>query len=199
MTYDLGMIDMMQGFRGSEVQVNGVIRPKLTVPAGLVRLRILNASNARMYDFGFTDGRRFHQVASDGGLLPAPVAMDGLQLAPAERAEIVVDFSNRSAVRLVSRAMNGGMMGGGGMMGNGGMMGGGDNAAPLDIISFDVGDTAATGPARLPASLPSELPDVGAPARTREFMLNVHAGSMMGSMFNNLIGRDSQIMGTNGQ
>ena len=57
----------MRGFRGNEVLVNGVIRPKLTVPAGLVRLRILNASNARMYDFGFTDGRRFHQVASDGG------------------------------------------------------------------------------------------------------------------------------------
>ena len=95
MTYDLGMMDMMQGFRGNEVLVNGVIRPKLTVSAGLVRLRLLNASNARMYDFSFTDGRRFHQVASDGGLLPAPVTMDGLRLAPAERAEIVVDFSER--------------------------------------------------------------------------------------------------------
>ena len=187
MTYDLGMMDMMRGFRGNEVLVNGVIRPKLTVPAGLVRLRILNASNARMYDFGFTDGRRFHQVASDGGLLPAPVATDGLQLAPAERAEIVVDFSDRSAVRLVSRAMSGGMMGGGG------------DAAPLDVMSFDVGDATASGPARLPASLPAELPDLGAPARTREFMLNMHAGSMMGSMFNNLIGRDSQIMGINGR
>ena len=113
MTYDIGMMDMMRGFRGNEVLVNGVICPKLTVPAGLVRLRILNASNARMYDFGFTDGRRFHQVASDGGLLPAPVAMDGLQLAPAERAEIVVDFSNQSALRLVSGAMSGGMMGNG--------------------------------------------------------------------------------------
>ena len=200
MTYDLGMMDMMQGFRGNEVLVNGVIRPKLTVSAGLVRLRLLNASNARMYDFSFTDGRRVHQVASDGGLLPAPVTMDGLRLAPAERAEIVVDFSDRTGVRLVSRAVSsGGMMGGGGMMGNGGMMGDGDNAAPLDVMSFDIGDTAATGPTRLPASLPSELPDLGAPARTREFMLNVHAGSMMGSMVNNLIGRDSQIMGINGQ
>ncbi|WP_150121367.1 multicopper oxidase domain-containing protein, partial [Sulfitobacter sp. HI0023] len=71
--------------------------------------------------------------------------------------------------------------------------------APLDVMSFDVGDATARGPARLPASLPAELPDLGAPARTREFMLNMHAGSMMGSMFNNLIGRDSQIMGINGK
>ncbi len=200
MTYDLGMMDMMQGFRGSEILVNGAIRPKLTVPAGLVRLRLLNASNARMYDFGFTDGRQFHQVASDGGLLPAPVAMNGLRLAPAERAEIVVDFTNRSAVRLVSRNVSsGGMMGGGGMMNGGGMMGSGSDDTPFEIMSFDVVDAAATGPATLPASLPSDLPDLGAPVRTRDFKLNVHTGSMMGGMFNNLIGRDGQIMGINGE
>jgi len=194
MTYDLGMMDMMLGFRGSEILVNGAIRPKLTVPAGLVRLRLLNASNARMYNFSFTDGRQFHQVASDGGLLPAPVAMESLRLAPAERAEIVVDFTDRSAVRLVSRNVSSG-----GMMGGGGIMGGGDNAAPLDIMSFDVGGAAAIGPVTLPASLPSDMSDLGAPVRTRDFTLNVHAGSMIGSMFNNLIGRDGQIMGINGE
>lgn len=55
MTYDLGMMGIMQGFRGAEVLVNGAIQPLLTVHAGLVRLRLLNASNARMYDFSFTD------------------------------------------------------------------------------------------------------------------------------------------------
>ena len=112
MSYDPGMMDRMQGFRGTEMLVNGAIRPTLTVPAGLVRLRLLNASNARMYDFSFNDGRQFLQVASDGGLLPAPIAMNGLRLAPAERAEIVVNFTDRSAVRLVSRNVSsGGMMG----------------------------------------------------------------------------------------
>ena len=200
MSYDPGMMDRMQGFRGTEMLVNGAIRPTLTVPAGLVRLRLLNASNARMYDFSFNDGRQFHQVASDGGLLPAPIAMNGLRLAPAERAEIVVNFTDRSAVRLVSRNVSsGGMMGGGGMMNGGGKMGSGSDDAPFEIMSFDVGDAAETGPATLPASLPSDLPDLGAPVRTRDFTLNVHTGSMMGGMFNNLIGRDGQIMGINGE
>ncbi|WP_415836426.1 multicopper oxidase domain-containing protein, partial [Palleronia rufa] len=77
------------------------------------------------------------------------------------------------------------------------MMGGGD-AASLDIMSFDVGDAAPTGPAVLPDTLPADRPDLGTPVRTRDFTLNVHAGSMMGSMFNDAIGRDSQMMGING-
>lgn len=200
LTYDIGMMDLMQGFRGNETVVNGAIRPKLTVPTGLVRLRLANGSNARMYDFSFTDGRQFHQVASDGGLLAAPVAMTNLQLAAAERAEIVVDFSDRSAVRLVSRDIgNTGMMGGGMMNGGGGMMGGNDSSTTtLDILSFEVGDVRNTGPTRLPDRLPAPVVDLGEPVRRRDFTLNMHSGNMMGSMLNNLIGRDGQIMGING-
>jgi len=84
-------------------------------------------------------------------------------------------------------------------MNGGGKMGSGSDDAPFEIMSFDVGDAAETGPATLPASLPSDLPDLGAPVRTRDFTLNVHTGSMMGGMFNNLIGRDGQIMGINGE
>lgn len=196
LAYDIGMMDLMQGFHGSEIIVNGAIRPKLTVPAGLVRLRLANGSNARMYDFSFTDGRVFHQVASDGGLLAAPVEMTSLSLAAAERAEIVVDFSDRSAVRLISRDVgSGGMMGGGG----GGMMGGGTSgSAMLEILSFEVGDTRNPGPTRLPDTLPAAFVDLGEPVRRRDFTLNMHSGNMMGSMLNNLIGRDDQIMGING-
>ena len=193
LTYDLGMMGRMQGFHGDDVLVNGAIRPKLTVPAGLVRLRLLNASNARIYDFNFTDGRQFHQVASDGGLLPSPAAMVNLRLAPAERAEIIVDFSDRSAVRLVSRNV-----GSGGMMG-GGMMGGGNNTATLDVMSFDVGDASTSGPVQLPGFLPATVSDLGEPVRTREFILNISSGNMISSMLNNLIGQDRQTMGINGE
>src|SRR5690606_38811756 len=55
-----------------------------------VRLRLLNASNARVYQFAFADGRDFALVGTDGGLLPAPVTTDRIMLSPAERAEIVV-------------------------------------------------------------------------------------------------------------
>lgn len=194
MSYDLGMMGVMQGFRGSEILVNGAIRPKLTVPGGLVRLRVLNASNARVYDFSFGDGRTFHQVGTDGGLLPAPMGRTTLQLAPAERAEIVVDFADRAPARLVSRDVgSGGMMGGGSMMG-----GGGNSGSTFEVMSFDVGDAAVTAPATLPKTLPSDIRDMGEPVRTRSFRLNLHGGGMMGSMFNTLIGRDGQAMGING-
>ena len=202
MTYDLGHMDQMAGFQGSDILVNGALRPTLTVPAGLVRLRLLNASNARTYEFGFSDGRGFHQVASDGGLLPAPQQMTGLHLSPGERAEIVIDFSDRRAVRLISADIAGGMMGGGsmgGMMGDGGMMGGGSGAAgALDILSIEVSQQPARLSDPLPARLPATMPDLGAPVRTRDFTLNVHSGGMMGSMLNNLVGREGQTMGING-
>lgn len=86
--YDVGGMTTMQGFRGSEIMVNGAIQPIADVARGLVRLRLLNGSNARIYRFSFSDGRGFAQVASDGGLLPAPVSRTALTLAPAERAEL---------------------------------------------------------------------------------------------------------------
>ncbi len=94
--------NLMMGYRGNEILVNGAIRPEASVPAGLVRFRILNGSNARIYHFRFDDGRNFQQIASDGGLLQAPVTMNKLTLAPAERVEIVVDFSDGKAAQLLS-------------------------------------------------------------------------------------------------
>ncbi|MCB1492069.1 MAG: multicopper oxidase domain-containing protein, partial [Rhodobiaceae bacterium] len=85
---------LMHGFRADTILVNGAVRPVAGVPAGLVRLRLVNGSNARIYHLRFSDDRSFHQIASDGGLLPAPVPHTELTLAPAERAEVVVDFSD---------------------------------------------------------------------------------------------------------
>lgn len=78
------------GVRGAVVLVNGTANPSLDVTTERIRLRILNGSNARVYDFGFDDGRDFQIVGSDGGLLDAPVTTDRLQLSPGDRAEIVV-------------------------------------------------------------------------------------------------------------
>jgi blue copper oxidase len=78
------------GILGDTVVVNGTIGPYLDVTTERIRLRLLNASNARGYGFGFADDREFAMVASDGGLLSAPYRTRALTLAPGERAEIVV-------------------------------------------------------------------------------------------------------------
>jgi len=191
---DTSGMTLMGGVLGDTICVNGAVQPVADVPRGLVRLRLLNGSNARFYDFSFADGRRFHQVASDGGLLPAPVARSHIALAPAERAEIVVDFSADTApVRLFSADIAQGGMMGGGMMGGNPRPGG-----AIEIMTFAPGVTPATGPAILPATLPAPPMDFGAPVRTREFRLDMHAGSMIGSLFSRLIGSAGSIMGING-
>lgn len=86
----------MDGFKGDTVLVNGAIAPELDVKSEVVRLRLLNGSNARSYDFNFSDNRAFHQIASDGGFLKNSIEMREVSLAPAERAEILVDFREYS-------------------------------------------------------------------------------------------------------
>jgi FtsP/CotA-like multicopper oxidase with cupredoxin domain len=78
------------GFLGDTIVVNGTTNPHLPVTTELVRLRVLNASNARIYNLGFPDGRSFWQVGSDAGLLERPHETDRLQVSPGERAEMVV-------------------------------------------------------------------------------------------------------------
>lgn len=78
------------GFLGDRTMVNGTLDPYREVGDERVRLRLLNASTARTYLFGFSDSRQFALIGTDGGLLAAPARMDRIQLSPGERAEIVV-------------------------------------------------------------------------------------------------------------
>ena len=133
----------MLGFLGDRIFVNGRQTPAVTVRTGSHRLRLLNGSNSRVYKLAFNDDRPMIVIASDGGLLAAPVRKPYVVLAPGERVELWVDFSRSSsgqAVWLESRAFAaaGGMSGMGGMMG-GGRGGGLPNGAPFRICSFDVG------------------------------------------------------------
>jgi len=92
------------GVKGDTILVNGAVTPIFNAPAQFVRFRILNGSNARIYNFGFSDDRPFYQIGTDGGLLEKPVPLTRLRLANGERAEILVDFSGQesSEVRLLS-------------------------------------------------------------------------------------------------
>jgi len=74
---------------------NATLDAFLDVPAQVVRFRLLNGSTERIYNLGFQGNLNFHQIATDGGLLNTPVSLSRLQLAPGERAEILLDLSNQ--------------------------------------------------------------------------------------------------------
>jgi spore coat protein A, manganese oxidase len=78
---------------GDRLLVNGAPQPYLEVEARRYRLRLLNASNFRPINVARSDGRPLVQIATEGGLLPAPVQRDAILLGPAERAEIVIDLA----------------------------------------------------------------------------------------------------------
>lgn len=80
-------------FLGDAMVVNGKVQPSHEVAARKYRLRIANTANSRFFSLEFSNGQGFEVIGSDQGLLPAPVELNRLVLAPAERADIVVDFS----------------------------------------------------------------------------------------------------------
>jgi spore coat protein A len=84
----------MEGVIGDVTLVNGAPWPIHEVDAARYRFRILNASNARRYELAFHNGpATFIQIGSDGGLLDAPIEYETLVVAPAERFDVIVDFS----------------------------------------------------------------------------------------------------------
>ncbi|MEW6653603.1 MAG: multicopper oxidase domain-containing protein [Bacteroidota bacterium] len=92
--FDLAKQFIVRSELDSVLLVNGTKNPYLQVPAQIVRLRLLNGSTERTYNFGFTENNSFYQITGDGGLLNAPVLLTRLRLAPGERAEILVDFKS---------------------------------------------------------------------------------------------------------
>jgi FtsP/CotA-like multicopper oxidase with cupredoxin domain len=90
------------GLLGDKILVNGTYDPYLEVVTELVRFRLVNGSNARILNLGFTDDREFSLVAVDAGLVETPQPVRRLLLSPGERAEVVVRFRPGEAVVLRS-------------------------------------------------------------------------------------------------
>lgn len=95
---------MSRGMQDSTILVNGTMDPYLNLPSQIVRLRLLNASGERAMNFGFTANKSFYIIASDGGLLSAPIPTTRVRLAPGERAEVLIDLSgmNGQTIHLMS-------------------------------------------------------------------------------------------------
>ena len=99
-------------FGGEAILLNGKMFPFLEVEPRLYRIRLLNAANSRFFNLSFAEDAAhphpFHQIGGDQGLLPAPVPMKQLLIAPAERADLLIDFSSAAGrnVHLVSGLAN---------------------------------------------------------------------------------------------
>jgi FtsP/CotA-like multicopper oxidase with cupredoxin domain len=81
-------------FFGNTMVVNGRTWPLLEVEQRRYRFRFLNGCNSRFLILTFDNGLSFWQIGTDGGFLPAPVELGQLLMGPAERADVVVDFTN---------------------------------------------------------------------------------------------------------
>jgi spore coat protein A len=81
-------------FFGNTMVVNGKTWPYLKVEQRRYRFRLLNGSQSRFLILRMSNGMPFTQIGSEGGYLPKPVRLRQLLIAPAERADVIVDFSS---------------------------------------------------------------------------------------------------------
>ena len=81
--------------------VNGKIFPYLEVEPRKYRFRVLNGSNGRYYRISLPEGVEVYQIGTDQGLLPGPVSLTQVQLAPGERADLIIDFAPHRDTRIV--------------------------------------------------------------------------------------------------
>lgn len=182
--YSPTMTDMADGYLGDTITVNGVPNAYFEVANGLYRFRLLNGANARIFRLMFDDGRPLVVIATDGGLLDAPVSTDMLWLGPGERVEILVDFSKDamgSSVMLHSMAFTAGMAGGG-HTGHGGGSSTGIPAqgSEFEIIRFDVKRSAASV-GKIPSTLATLTKlDPNMATKTRTFELALREGATSG-------------------
>jgi spore coat protein A len=155
----------LAGVLGDVILVNGAPWPVHEADAARYRLRILNASNARHYELEAVtdDGRRLDlvQIGADQGLLAAPVTHKLLPIAPAERYDVVVDFSGvpiGGLVRVVNRVGSG---------------------RTRDVLAFRIVRKAADD-SRIPGTLSTDLPAWRRSEAVRVRDFSFRAGRMRG-------------------
>lgn len=187
------------------LMVNATIDATFDAPAQVVRFRILNGSSQRVFNLGLTGNKTFYQIASDGGLLSAPVSLTRLKLSPGERAEILIDFSGMSgqAIHLKSFAseFSNGFYGATNPgMGNGMTMTGYNpnplNGTDFDILEFNVTTATANAVTTIPTALATVTPIPQANATTTRNLTFTPAQMGMNALNNGfLINNQSFNMG----
>jgi spore coat protein A, manganese oxidase len=159
-TSNIAGVTWIGEYFGDVMLVNGKVWPFLNVEPRLYRFRILNGSNARILSLAL-GGARFVQIGAEGGLWDRPVPVNQLVLAPAERADVLVDFSGLAGQALVLRNRR--------------------PSSPVStpaptltaVMQIRVGTTVTEpGPTTIPTTLPGRRADLPAPVNTRYVTLN---------------------------
>jgi spore coat protein A len=142
-----------QEFLGDAMLVNGKVTPYHEVEPRGYRLRIANTANSRFFSLEISNGQPFQVIGSDQGLLAAPVETKRLVLAPAERTDLIVDFSQARGENVVLMSDR------------------------LQLMQFRVGNGPVADPSRMPPVLrPIKRIDPKQAIRTRELTLNEFDG-----------------------
>jgi spore coat protein A, manganese oxidase len=144
---------------GNAILVNGKLLPYLDVEPRKYRFRLMNGSNGRFYRFSLQNDAEFHQVGSDQGLLATPIALTRLPLAPAERADLIVDFSGMKGETVELRSDS------------------------FSILQFRVGRDSVSDDSDVPASLrPMRRISESESVRTRRLTLDERMDMVQRSM-----------------
>jgi spore coat protein A len=169
-------------FFGNTLVVNGRTWPYLNVEQRRYRLRFLNGCNSRFLILKMVTGDptsrpadaalSFWQIGADGGFLPSPLELDSLLVAPAERADVIVDFSSipeGTEVYLINEAPDEPF--GGGVPGTDFAYA--DPATTGQVLKFIVGPISGSDTSTDPASLAlPALTPLGAAQAVRTISLN---------------------------
>ena len=164
---------MLSDSMDNTTMINGVINPYINLPSQVIRLRLLNASSARIFRFGFNDNRIFYQITSDVGLLNTPVPLTRLTLGVGERAEILVDLSADLGDTLYLKTFGNELPSGfqGGPIGlSCGQLGPLDNTS-FNILQINVVAQTINPVTTIPATLTTNTPWSTTGATTRNFTL----------------------------
>jgi len=86
---------------GNAILANGKLLPYLDVEPRKYRFRVLNGANGRFFHISMSTNQTFQQIGTDQGLLPAPVTIKICSLAPGERADLILDFTDHAGEQIV--------------------------------------------------------------------------------------------------
>jgi len=141
-------------FSADGILINGKIRPFVEVEPLLYRFRMVNVANSRFFNLSLSNGQPLVQIGSDQGFLASPVEMHRLVLGCAERADILIDFTQSAGQTLHLRT------------------------GAFDILEFRVGKQGSGRGASIPKALrPIQRIPESAAVKTRTITLHEYQDS----------------------